>query len=206
MTMSITELERALRGLRLSGMGATLQARALQVGSNEMDFIEAFSWLVQDELDRRRSRLLDRRFALSGLPERKELKTFDWSYNARVPKREVLELGTLKFIDAKEDMLLIGPPGTGKSHIAKALAVLAVQRGYKVIYREAHQLVEDITEARELGAMRENKGVRNQLNRQGEAAHKKVPDTFMVPLVAACLPHSRTPTSCTRQPRPTRTA
>lgn len=154
MTMSITELERALRGLRLSGMGATLQARALQVGSNEMDFIEAFSWLVQDELDRRRSRLLDRRFALSGLPERKELKTFDWSYNARLPKREVLELGTLKFIDAKEDMLLIGPPGTGKSHIAKALAVLAVQRGYKVIYREAHQLVEDITEARELGAMR----------------------------------------------------
>jgi DNA replication protein DnaC len=152
--MSITELERALRGLRLSGMGATLQARALQVGSNEMDFIEAFSWLVQDELDRRRSRLLDRRFALSGLPERKELKTFDWSYNARLPKREVLELGTLKFIDAKEDMLLIGPPGTGKSHIAKALAVLAVQRGYKVIYREAHQLVEDITEARELGAIR----------------------------------------------------
>ena len=154
MTMSITELERALRGLRLSGMGATLQARALQVGSNEMDFIEAFSWLVQDELDRRRSRLLDRRFALSGLPERKELKTFDWNYNARLPKREVLELGTLKFIDAKEDMLLIGPPGTGKSHIAKALAVLAVQRGYKVIYREAHELVEDITEARELGAIR----------------------------------------------------
>ena len=66
----------------------------------------------------------------------------------------MLELGTLKFIDAKEDMLLIGPPGTGKSHIAKALAVLAVQRGYKVIYREAHQLVEDITEARELGAIR----------------------------------------------------
>lgn len=154
MTMSLTELERALRGLRLSGMGATLQARALQVGSNEMDFIEAFSWLVQDELDRRRSRLLDRRFALSGLPERKDLKAFDWSYNPRLPKREVLELGTLKFIDAREDMLLIGPPGTGKSHIAKALAVLAVQRGYKVIYREAHQLVEDIAEAREVGAIR----------------------------------------------------
>ena len=68
MTMSITELERALRDLRLSGMGATLQARALQVGSHEMDFIEAFSWLVQDELDRRRSRLLERRYALSGLP------------------------------------------------------------------------------------------------------------------------------------------
>ena len=154
MSMSITELERALRSLRLSGMTATLQARALQVTSHEMDFVEAFSWLVQDELDRRRSRLLDRRHTLSGLPERKDFKDFDWSYNPRLPKRDVLELATLKFVDAKEDVLFIGPPGTGKSHVAKALATLAVNRGYKVLYREAHQLIEDITEARELGEIR----------------------------------------------------
>jgi len=152
--MSITELERSLTALRLSGMSATLQARALAVASHEMDFIEAFSWLVQDELDRRRSRLLDRRYALSGLPERKDLKAFDWSYNPRLPKREVLELATLKFIDAREDALLIGPPGTGKSHAAKALAALAINRGYQVLYREAHQLIEDINEARELGSIR----------------------------------------------------
>ena len=113
MPMSIPELERALRSLRLSGMTATLEARALQVASHEMDFVEAFSWLVQDELDRRRSRLLDRRHALSGLPEQKDLKNFDWSYNSGLPKRDILELGTMKFIDAKEDVLIIGPPGTG---------------------------------------------------------------------------------------------
>jgi DNA replication protein DnaC len=152
--MSITELERALRSLRLSGMSATLEARALQVSSHEMDFIEAFSWLIQDELDRRRSRLLDRRYTLSGLAERKDLKDFDWSYNPRLPRRDVLELATLKFIAAHDDALLIGPPGTGKSHVAKALALLAVNRGYKVIYREAHQLIEDINEARELGTIR----------------------------------------------------
>ena len=154
MPMSIPELERALKNLRLSGMIATLEARALQVASHEMDFLEAFSWIVQDELDRRHSRLLERRHALSGLPEHKDLKSFDWSYNARLPKRDVLELATLKFIDAKEDILIIGPPGTGKSHVAKALATTAVQRGYKVLYREAHQLIEDITEARELGNLR----------------------------------------------------
>jgi len=154
MTMSMVELETALRGLRLSGMSGTLQARALQVAAHEMDFIEAFSWMVQDELDRRRSRLLDRRYALSGLPERKNLKSFDWTYNTRLPKREILELGTLQFIDAREDVLMIGPPGTGKSHVAKALAVMAVDRGYKVFYREAHQLVEDIAEARELRGLR----------------------------------------------------
>ena len=146
MPMSTTELERALRSLRLSGMTATLEARALQVANHEMDFLEAFSWLVQDELDRRHT--------LSGLPDHKDLKSFDWSYNARLPKRDVLELATLKFIDAKEDVLIIGPAGTGKSHVAKALATTAVQRGYKVHYRENHQLIEDITEARELGNLR----------------------------------------------------
>jgi DNA replication protein DnaC len=155
--MSMTELQRALRVLRLSGMIAPLEARALAVAQHEMDFIEAFSCLVQDELDRRRSRLLDRRFALSGLAERKDLKDFDWSYNPRLPKRAVLELATMKFIDAREDVLLIGAPGLGKSHCAKALAQLAVGRGYKVLYREAHELIEEIHEAREFGELRKHR-------------------------------------------------
>lgn len=153
MPMSLNELERALRSLRLSGMTATLEARALQVASHQMDFIEAFSWLVQDELDRRRSTLLNRRYALSGLPERKDLSDFDWSYNPRLPKRDILELATLKFIDAHENLLAIGPPGVGKSHLAKALALRAVLRGDKVIYREARDLVEDIVQAREMGEL-----------------------------------------------------
>ena len=151
MTMSMTELERSLRALRLSGMTATLENRALQVAQQQMDFIEAFSALVQDELDRRRSRLIERRFSLSGLPERKDLKDFDWQFNAKLPKREILALATLKFIDEREDALFIGSPGVGKSHAAKSLALLAVQRGYTVFYREAHVLIDDIHQARELG-------------------------------------------------------
>jgi DNA replication protein DnaC len=154
MVMSLTELEHSLRALRLSGMAETLQARAMAVDTQTMNFVEGFSWLVQDELDRRQSNLLERRYKLSGLTERKGLKDFDWSYNQRLPKREVLELAALKFIDAQEDVLLLGPPGTGKSHVAKAMALMAIQRGYKVHYREAHQLLEDIMEARELGAIR----------------------------------------------------
>jgi DNA replication protein DnaC len=152
--MSIPELERALRALRLSGMITTLQARAQQVAHQQMDFVEAFSWLVQDELDRRRSRLLERRFALSGLTERKDVKDFDWTYNPKLPKRDILDLTTLKFIEARDGALLIGPPGTGKSPIAKSIAQLAIQRGYKVLYREAHVLLEEINEARELGELR----------------------------------------------------
>ena len=154
MTMTITELEQSLRVLRLSGMTATLETRALQVAQQQMDFIEAFSALVQDELDRRRSRLIDRRFSLSGLTERKDIKDFDWQYNPKNPRREILELANLKFIDQREDALFIGSPGVGKSHIAKSLALLAVQRGYTVFYREAHVLVDDIHQARELGELK----------------------------------------------------
>ena len=161
MSMSMPELQRSLRSLRLSGMIGTLEARAMQVAQHEMNFLEAFSWLVQDELDRRRSRLLDRRFTLSGLPERKDLKDFDWAYNPKLPKRHILELATLKFVEAREGALLIGQPGTGKSHCARAIAQLAVQHGYKVFYREAHNMIEEINEARELGELRK---YRTQLN------------------------------------------
>lgn len=150
MPMTTLELDRALKGLRLSGMTATLEVRALQVAQHELSFIDAFGALVQDELDRRKSRLLERRFALSGLPERKDLKDFDFSYNPRLPKRELLQLAALNFIDAKENALFIGTPGTGKSHIAKAIAQLAVARGYTVTYREAHTLIDDLHQAREL--------------------------------------------------------
>lgn len=151
MPMTLTELQTELRRLRLSGMSATLEARALQVAAHEGGFLDALSWLVQDELDRRRSRLMGRRYAASGLPERLTLSALDWSYNPKLPKRDVLELGALKFLDAREDVLLIGKPGTGKSHVAKALALLAVERGYRVLYREAHVLLEELHAARELG-------------------------------------------------------
>jgi len=145
------ELQKSLRGLRLSGMSATLEARAMQVAAREFDFLEGLSWLVQDELDRRRSRLRQRRFDHPGLTERKSLQEFDWAYNPKIPKRDVLELATLKYIDAKENVLLIGKPGTGKSHVAKALALIAIERGHRVFYREAHVLLEQIHEARQLG-------------------------------------------------------
>lgn len=82
------------------------------------------------------------------------LKAMDWSYNPKLPRRDVLELATLKFIDSREDILLLGKSGTGKSHVAKAFALQAVERGYKVAYREAHVLFEEIHEARQLNKLK----------------------------------------------------
>jgi DNA replication protein DnaC len=141
MSLSMTEIEKALKQLRLSGFQATLQTRIVESQARELPFLETFSLVLQDELDRRRSRLLERRYQLSGLPERISMEEFDWGYNPKVPKRECFELNTLKFISEGANPILIGPPGTGKSHIAKAVAYSAIRQGFVVAYIEADELL-----------------------------------------------------------------
>ena len=113
MPMSMAEMERNLVSLRLPGMKETLETRALQANQGDEPFVEIFAYLVQDEIDYRRSRLIERRYKASGLDDRKTLQDFDWSFNPKLPKKEIFELVTGKFIREGEDALLIGSPGTG---------------------------------------------------------------------------------------------
>ena len=144
MTMSMPEIERTLKRLRLSGVRATLQTRILESQAANLSFIETFSMILQDELDRRQSRLLERRYRTSGLDERVSLADFDWGYNPNIPKRVCFELHTLKFIAEGDCALLIGPPGTGKSHVAKAIAYAAVRQAMRVAFGEADELLDHL--------------------------------------------------------------
>jgi DNA replication protein DnaC len=137
MTMSMNEIERALRELRLSGVRATLDTRILQAQATQQPFLETFSLILQDELDRRRSRLTERRYQHSGLDERATLLDFDWRFNPKLPRQACFELHTLKFITEGSNALIIGKTGTGKSHVAKALAYQGTLQGYNVRYVEA---------------------------------------------------------------------
>jgi DNA replication protein DnaC len=148
--MSMVEIERTLRILRLSGIRATLETRILQANQGDVSFLDAFSMLLQDEMDRRRSRLIERRFQQSGLTEKKTLTEFDWGFNPTIPKKSCFELVAGKFLLEGEDVLLLGSPGTGKSHIAKAIAHAAILAGHRVVYREAHALFSDLFEATQL--------------------------------------------------------
>lgn len=137
MSMTMNEIERTLCELRLSGIRATLETRILQAQANQEPFLETFSMILQDELDRRRSSLMERRFHKSGLDERATLNDFDWRFNPKLPRQACFELHTLKFVAEGQNALVVGKPGTGKSHVAKAIAYQATLQGHDVRYLEA---------------------------------------------------------------------
>jgi DNA replication protein DnaC len=145
--MNLVELDRALRQLRLSGMAAVLETRLRQAQAETMVPIDLVSALVTDELRRRQDRLLERRHKLARFRDaERSLDTFDFDFNKKMNRALVYELATARFIAQREDVLFLGPPGTGKSHLAQAIGRAAILQGYRVVYREAHTLLEELTE------------------------------------------------------------
>jgi len=146
--MNLIELDRALRQLRLGGMAAVLETRLRQAQAEAMAPIDLISCLVHDELTRRGDRLLERRRKQAEFRDpNKTLDNFDFSFNPKMNRSLVYELATSAFIARHQDVLALGPPGTGKSHLAQAIGQAAIQQGYRVLYRATHHLLEELAEA-----------------------------------------------------------
>ncbi len=161
--MNLIELGRALRQLRLSGIADVLETRLVQAQSDNMAPLDFLSALVSDELIRRQDRLLERRLKQAGFRDRgKTLDTFDFDFNKKMDRRLVFELATARFVGQREDAFFLGPPGTGKSHLAQAIGLCAIHQGYRVLYRETHVLLEEIAEA-QLAGDRERKAYMAEL-------------------------------------------
>ena len=154
--MNLVELQRALRQLRCSGMAAGLESRLLEAQTERLAPIDFLSTLVQDELQRRQDRLLDRRMTQAGFRDRgKTLDTFDFEFNKKMNRRLVFELATGRFVTQHEDGLFLGPPGTGKSHLAHAIGFAVIQQGHRALYREAHVLLEELADAQLAGTRKD---------------------------------------------------
>jgi DNA replication protein DnaC len=146
--MNIPELQRALRQLRLGGIAAVLETRLRQAQSEPMAPIDLISCLVSDELTRRSDRLLERRRQQAGFRDpHKTLDNFDFTFNPKMNRSLVFDLAACAFIARRDDALFLGPGGTGKSHLAQAIGQAAILQGYRVLYREAHVLLEELAEA-----------------------------------------------------------
>jgi len=136
-------LQTALRKLRLSGMIQTLDVRLQEAAGNRLSHAEFLELVLQDELAVRSDRLLDRRVKVAAFRELKTLEDFDWQFNPSIKKKQVFELATCQFIHQGRDVLLLGPPGTGKSHLAQALGYQAIKAGLLVLYRSIFDVVRD---------------------------------------------------------------
>src|SRR6266852_1184849 len=149
--MNLVELDHALRKLRLSGMADVLEARLRHAQTEKLAPLDLVATLVSDELLRRQDRLLERRHKQAGFrdPDR-SLDRFDFDFNKKMNRALIHDLATGRFIAQREDALFLGPPGTGKSHLAQAIGRAVIQQGYRVTYREAHTLLEDLAD---LGAV-----------------------------------------------------
>jgi DNA replication protein DnaC len=146
--MNLIELNHALRQLRLGGMASVLEIRLQQAQAEPMAPIDLLSCLVSDELTRRGDRLLERRRKHAGFRDQnKTLDNFDFNFNKKMNRSLIFDLATANFIGRREDALFLGPPGTGKSHLAHAIGHAVIQQGHKVLYRETHTLLDELADA-----------------------------------------------------------
>jgi DNA replication protein DnaC len=146
--MNLVEIDHALRKLRLSGMADVLETRLRHAQTERLAPIDLIATLVSDELLRRQDRLSDRRIKAARFRDAdRSLDSFDFDFNKKMNRALIYELATARFVAQREDVLLLGPPGSGKSHLAQAIGRAAIQQGHRVIYREAHVLIEEIADA-----------------------------------------------------------
>jgi DNA replication protein DnaC len=132
-----------LKKLRLSGLGESLEVRLHEAASSGLNHREFLERLLQDELLVRNSRTMTRRVTAAGFRDQKRLEDFDFTFNSSIKKNRVYDLATCQFIRERRDVLWLGPPGTGKSHLAQALGMSAIRCGFTVYYRSIFDCVRD---------------------------------------------------------------
>ena len=133
-----------IRNLKLSGMLETLDVRLLESDQNDLAYTDFLSMILTDELETRTVRRISRLLHSAGLGTDKTLETFDFAFNPAINQKLIRTLATCRFLERGEGVFFLGPTGTGKTHLAKALAHQACRRLFSVAFYSFHQLFSDL--------------------------------------------------------------
>jgi DNA replication protein DnaC len=136
-------MQRTLRKLRLSGLAASLEVRLQEAAGHGLSHGEFLELILQDELAVRADRQMGRRVKAAAFREPKTIEDFDFAFNASIRKKQIYDLASCRFVRERRDVLLLGPPGTGKSHLVQAVGYQAIKAGFAVLYRSIFDVVRD---------------------------------------------------------------
>jgi DNA replication protein DnaC len=136
-----------LRALKLPGFREHLEARIIEAESNNLSYAEFLAMLLADELDLRTSRRIQRLLRRASLGKEMTMETFDFSFNPSIGVKRIKALASCRFIERGEGVFLMGPTGTGKTHLAKALAHQACRMMFSVAFYSFHQLFAELAAA-----------------------------------------------------------
>jgi len=136
-------LLQTLKQLRLSGLASSLEVRLNEARANRLSCEEFLELILQDEINVRSSRLISRRLKAACFNEIKNLDDFDFAFNPSIKRKAISDLATGQFIRDKNDCLLLGPPGVGKTFLVQAIGHQAIKAGFLVLYRSIFDLARD---------------------------------------------------------------
>ncbi|MGW5203038.1 IS21-like element helper ATPase IstB [Streptomyces spiralis] len=144
MTVMDAALRESLKALRLSGMLETLDARLAQAHGGELGHLDFLQVLCQDEITRRETVAFQRRLQRAKFEQQVTLEEFDFTASSKLPAAQIRDLGALRWLHAGESVILFGPVGVGKTHIAQALGHLAVRQGAYVRFAKTSRVLADL--------------------------------------------------------------
>ncbi len=142
------------RSLRLNAIANQLADLLAKAEANELSYLEFAHQLAEHELTERTRNRIARHLKQARLPADKPLEAFDFRHQTTITRRQVNALLDFGFIDERQNVVFIGPPGVGKTHLAISIALKAIDAGYKVLFRTALELVEDLELAEMKGELK----------------------------------------------------
>lgn len=142
------QLKQSLKKLHLSGMGELLELRLKLAQEEDLGYQEFLSLLLEDEFNQRSQNKKKRLYKQARLPFEKGLEGFDFSFQPSIKKKEILELATGVFVKQNSNVLFIGQPGTGKTHLSVALGLEILGRGGSVLFTTVWEMVNQLQQAR----------------------------------------------------------